>query len=176
MKSIFKVEEMTVNVSEAIKSPGTVFHTSFAENFDPISYQGSVYRFRSAVALETEYFYTGSHIEFRGNFKTTLEAECARCLKETAYPVDLDFEELFSKNDPESYEFTGETVSLNRMVEDVILLNLPGKFLCKEDCRGLCTSCGADLNEGDCGCGEEAGRENSPFAALQKLLDEHKEV
>ena len=167
---------MTVNVSEAIKAPGAAFHASFVEDFEPIEYQGSIYRFDAAVALETDYVYTGSHIAFKGNFTTTLAAQCSRCLKDTVYPVALDFEELYSKTDPECYEITGETVSLNRMVEDIILLNLPGKFLCREDCRGLCRNCGADLNEGDCGCTDEAVREDNPFAALQRLLDEHKEV
>lgn len=167
---------MTVNVSEALKNPGQVFHASFLENFDAIEYQGSVYRFGSAVALETDYVYTGSHIAFKGDFKTTLLAECSRCLKETAYPVHHVFEEQYSKTDPEAYEITGETVTLNRMVEDIVLLNLPGKFLCTEDCKGLCSTCGADLNEGPCGCKDDAGRKDNPFAALQKLFQEDKEV
>jgi len=167
---------MTVNVSEALKTPGAVFHASFTEDFPDMEYLGSTYRYHSPVALDTDYVYTGSHIAFKGSFRTTLLTQCSRCLKVTAYPVSHDFEEQYSKTDPESYGFTGETAELDRMVEDIIVLNLPGRFLCKEDCKGLCMDCGTDLNEGACGCAGEAGRKDNPFAALQKLFNEDKEV
>ena len=48
--------------------------------------------------------------------------------------------------------FTPFQVDLTKAVTDRILLDLPMAFLCREDCKGLCPVCGADLNEGDCGC------------------------
>ena len=167
---------MTINVLEAIKSQGVVFSASFEERLHDFSYIGSTYRYALPVELRTDYMYSGKHLIFTGSFKTSLAVQCSRCLTRVVYPVELPFEETFSKTDPESYEITGETVSLDRMVEDNILLNLPAKFLCKEDCKGLCPECGADLNKQSCGCiGRLAGKSN-PFAVLQKLLDENKEV
>jgi uncharacterized protein len=167
---------MTINVSEALKSEGAVFHASLVENFHEISYLGSVYRYCSPVALETEYVYTGTRLVFRGHLNTSLKTECSRCLEQICFSVDLPFEEVFSKTDTDAYEIDGEIVSLDRMVEDNIVLNLPGRFLCKEDCRGLCPVCGANLNQRDCGCKCRPEPNNNPFAVLQKLLDENKEV
>jgi uncharacterized protein len=167
--------QMTINVAEAIKTPGTVFSASFEEAFPEMAYHGSVYRYLAPVVLETDYVYTGDRLVVSGSFNTSLRAECARCLAEVCYPVRLTFSEEFSKNDPEAYAYTGEQIVLNKMVEDLICLNLPAKILCKENCKGLCPRCGADLNQETCACEKQEYPDN-PFAALQKMLDENKEV
>lgn len=48
--------------------------------------------------------------------------------------------------------FTGTDIDLNEVIWPGVLLELDTKFLCRPDCRGLCIHCGADLNEGSCGC------------------------
>ncbi|HQP29583.1 MAG TPA: DUF177 domain-containing protein, partial [Syntrophales bacterium] len=60
-----------------------------------------------------------------------------------------------------------DTLDLDPIVYEQILLQIPLKILCREDCRGLCPHCGANLNDGPCRCPEEAvdGR----FSALKKL-------
>ena len=52
------------------------------------------------------------------------------------------------------YEKSG--LPLEDVVREQVLLTLPGRALCREDCKGLCPHCGADRNAGDCGCGETA--------------------
>jgi uncharacterized protein len=46
----------------------------------------------------------------------------------------------------------GELLDVDRWAQDALLLAMPIKVLCREDCAGLCPTCGADLNAGDCGC------------------------
>ena len=59
-------------------------------------------------------------------------------------------------------------VELDELLREDVLLDLPGKFLCREDCKGLCPRCGKNLNQGDCGCPKQ---EVDPrLAALQALL------
>ncbi len=61
-------------------------------------------------------------------------------------------------------------IELDDIVRDDILLDLPSKFLCKENCKGLCSVCGKNLNEGTCGCSQ---KENDPrLAVLQQLLSD----
>jgi DUF177 domain-containing protein len=53
--------------------------------------------------------------------------------------------------------YDGEEVDLTPLIREQTLLALPTRPLCREDCRGLCPRCGANLNQGDCGCPTEAG-------------------
>ena len=52
------------------------------------------------------------------------------------------------------------------------LMNVEGKYLCSEDCKGLCQHCGADLNEGDCGCSQE--NIDPRWAALVDIMEKDK--
>ena len=61
------------------------------------------------------------------------------------------------------------TIELDEVVISDILLSLPQKFLCSDDCRGLCPKCGKNLNLGDCGCDK---REIDPRLAILKQLME----
>jgi uncharacterized protein len=62
--------------------------------------------------------------------------------------------------------FQGE-LDLSRCVWEVLLLNLPERAICRDDCRGLCPVCGGNLNEVDCGCKED---DTDPrFAVLRDL-------
>lgn len=89
-----------------------------------------------------------------GDFKTN----CARCLKELNLNMSFDFEETLTQDSEEIADrdsvivFSGNTVDLFDVVVSNILLNLSYKYLCSEECRGICPKCGHDLNDGDCGC------------------------
>ena len=123
-----------------------------------------------------------------GYMRMTLEAtvdystRCARCLSEVIGKFTLNLEKTVAPRD------ILEGVDEDRLddyaiiedgfldIDDLLVTQLemefPSRFLCKEDCRGLCQKCGKDLNEGDCGCSH---KEIDPrFAPLQKLLDEMK--
>ncbi|MCC8043240.1 MAG: DUF177 domain-containing protein [Oscillospiraceae bacterium] len=88
----------------------------------------------------------------------TLNAQCDRCLAE--FEKELCFEseyvlvrELSSSDDGDEYIVTeGDSLDLDELAVDDLLLQMPTRLLCKEDCKGLCPVCGADLNVTDCGC------------------------
>lgn len=106
----------------------------------------------------------------RGRFSGSAKGECRRCLKPVGVPFDLEGAELYRPPSDvweEGYAIKDATVDLEPMVRDTVVLNLPPSPLCREDCAGLCTRCGADLNEGACGCGEEI---DARWSALQELL------
>ena len=81
-----------------------------------------------------------------------------------AQEMELDSEEL-----DEDY-FQGDELDLNVLLREQILLALPLKPLCREECRGLCRQCGANLNRESCSCA--APGFNSSFAALEKLKND----
>ena len=94
-----------------------------------------------------------SGVFVRAEVAVSLAGACSRCLAETenAYVFQLE-EEFVSGESEELYTYQNDILDLTKAVTDRILLDLPMAFLCREDCTGLCPVCGADLNEGDCGC------------------------
>lgn len=98
---------------------------------------------------------------FTGDFTRTMEAAQTG----NAVPVDEEGEEI--------WEINGDSVDLDPIVADDILLNLPLRMLCRTDCSGLCKNCGQNLNTGSCAC--ELDTVDPRMAALQELL-KRKEV
>ena len=96
---------------------------------------------------------TGRHSAYiEGEIVYTLKGSCTRCLKQTEKTYSEGFAEDVSSDNPDGYPLKNDTVDLTKIVEDTILTNLPFNFLCKEDCKGICSVCGANLNETTCKC------------------------
>ncbi len=99
---------------------------------------------------------------------------CDRCLADfvQAYRVSLEHTLVLTLENEENDDFIlleQETLNLDSLVLDDLLLELPYKSLCREDCRGLCPQCGKNLNEGLCGC---TTRSVDPrLEVLRQLLD-----
>lgn len=111
-----------------------------------------------------------------GTIEGTVAARCARCL--TDIPTDgisVEACELFVApghelpEEEEAYEVEGFDIDLEPMVRDLVALSMPLNPVCKQDCKGLCATCGKDLNEGPCSCVQD---ETDPrWAALSELRD-----
>jgi uncharacterized protein len=98
-----------------------------------------------------------------GTVSTRVEAQCVRCLEPISYPMTIQLAEQFEYN-PQAMDQEEEPVfpivgtgmiDLAPPLREHILLDLPLRLLCRPDCRGLCSQCGANLNEGQCDCTEE---------------------
>ncbi len=104
-----------------------------------------------------------------------LRKPCDRCgeMTERRYRGEFTHTVVQSMNggEPDGDEYVlapDGKVELDELLREDVLLDLPGKFLCREDCKGLCPRCGKNLNQGDCGCPKQ---EVDPrLAALQALL------
>jgi uncharacterized protein len=91
---------------------------------------------------------------------------CARCLEPVTVQLDRDYRlvyhpvsELAAEEDVEIRTadtevgfFRGEGVELDDVVREQVLLSLPMRTICREECRGICPNCGKNLNSGPCGC------------------------
>ena len=106
------------------------------------------------VALKVEFYRAAGTISLRffGNAKVL--TSCDRCLADLELDMDIDENYyLFPENTPDvDYFYSGEEIELDDFVRESLVMNMPGKVLCSEDCKGLCSKCGADLNLGKCGC------------------------
>jgi uncharacterized protein len=120
-------------------------------------------------------------LEIDGTVKTAVLYKCSRCLKEFARPLAAEYnlfylpqpkgnradEEIALKYEEMEISFyDGIRFDVDLMVLEQIELAMPMKFVCREDCRGLCYICGADLNERTCGC-----RKEEPDSRLAALLE-----
>lgn len=88
-----------------------------------------------------------------GTVRGPWEGACRRCLRPVRGSLTARVRELYEEGGgDETYPLSGDQLDLEPLVRDAVVLELPLAPLCREDCAGLCSECGADLNEGDCGC------------------------
>jgi uncharacterized protein len=73
--------------------------------------------------------------------------ECVRCLIEVTEPVQVEFQELFAYSEDEAFEYEvhEDTIDLEPVIRDAVVLSLPFQPVCQEDCLGLCPQCGVRL-------------------------------
>ncbi|MFN2389063.1 MAG: DUF177 domain-containing protein [Actinomycetota bacterium] len=111
-----------------------------------------------------------------GKARADARLECARCLTAFASQVAVEVCELFSGPGHEApedgYRVSGTEIDLEPMLRDGIVLSLPLKPLCRDDCAGLCASCGIDLNQGACTCTQVTTDPRwAPLEALRDRLE-----
>ena len=119
----------------------------------------------------------GEGVLVRGTLRTTVRLACRRCLAPVERVVDEDVDFLYEPvSADEEDDLAGEVyplpargdeLDLTDAVREQVLLELPEFALCREECRGLCPTCGKDLNEGACECAPEAPA--SPWDALKNV-------
>lgn len=118
------------------------------------------YRIVSRMPVRLELVHTGGQkIVMTGQIQATVEFPCDRCLEPVPYPFDLCFEreaDLNGEENPEEQSYiVDHCLDTEQLAVEELLMHMPMKILCREDCKGICNRCGANLNQGDCGCGEE---------------------
>ncbi len=157
----------------------------FRFQFSPDEYieveAGSALDFRSDVQVVATAHKMGMQLFVTTEAQATVAFECARCLEPFVLPVAATAgalyvpEETFDRAESRTHAIESEServmyyrqgvVDLGEQVIESLALAAPQKPLCLEDCRGICPSCGQNLNEDACDCrpGEEFGR---PFRRL----------
>jgi len=152
-----------VETNDEIPAGDPRFAAADVEVIAPISVRG-----RASRAGEGQYYW-------RVTFETRLRAECRRCLSPVEVPM-VESVGVVLSTDPHASESEGfyllppraQDVDLTEPLREEFLLALPHFVECRPDCKGLCPSCGANLNEGPCGCGRAS---DSRWDALRALAD-----
>lgn len=123
----------------------------------------------------------GEEIRLRGSVTASAEVDCDRCLKALAVPIEAKFDvtyipaSVYAENETaELHEddlllsvYEGNAIDVDEIVREQILLALPARAICREECHGLCPVCGIDRNENTCACED---KETDPrWSALKDL-------
>lgn len=143
LKQLFDIDGEVKKINCRI-DPNELNDTQIGESLSaPIAIDGTVENRAGIVTLSYDCKFSLNHV-------------CDRCLKEFVREYDYSFEHVLvqsatSRND-EYVTCPDNTLDLNELAISDLLLQLPTKILCREDCRGLCYVCGQDLNEGECNC------------------------
>jgi len=141
--------------------------------------------FTAPIRIRLKAARIGEMVEVEGTLETTLRLTCGRCLAEFAGPFATDFAITYARQthdlpadappaegraaaeDAGLIGFRGEEIDLTEGIQEQLVLGLPMRPLCREDCKGLCAACGADLNVDECNCRQQ--HPAGPFAALRHL-------
>jgi uncharacterized protein len=112
-------------------------------------------------------------LTFSANVDAVCVCVCARCLKEFEYPVhrriSADITEGGEGENPDGYFLQGDRIDADEIVVTEFILDMEDRLYCRDDCAGLCQSCGFDLNDGACGCKKEIDHR---LVALGQLLED----
>ena len=138
--------------------------------------------FPSPMKVKGEITNTAGYMRMSLGMSVDYSAQCARCLSPVNGTFSLDLEKtvapknLLSDLDEDKLDdyaiIEDGFLDMDEQLRDQMEMEFPLRFLCRDDCKGLCQKCGKNLNEGKCGCPE---KEIDPrMLPLQKLLDRMK--
>jgi uncharacterized protein len=169
-----KNDPLRLDVSYLVKeSPGT--HKEFDFNFTQLTLPGALVLVdvQGVIAVSV----TEDGVVAEGDIKALTQLSCSRCLEEYWQPIAIQFTEMFTNHplkDPgenlESLLPADGSIDLTPIIRDYAILDIPISRICKPDCKGLCPTCGANLNEGDCGHRQE--NIDPRMAGLKELLEQ----
>lgn len=120
---------------------------------------------------------SGLEVRITGNLSTCIEVSCHRCLASFPFNIDTQVELFYQPSPPFNpkddreinihelgiLHYENNAIDLSQAIHDTIILEIPMKILCKEDCRGLCSRCGQNLNQQSCSCHTSDISNDTPF-------------
>lgn len=151
---------------------------------DAVGAEHDTYRVTAPVNLAFDIYKDKDQFRLVGTVKTTLELPCSRCLEPFVWPVDAEFdlryqphsqntgegEQEVEEDDLTTAFYENDEIDLGQLMREQFYLSLPMKPLCSDACKGLCATCGTNLNRGACDCHPQW--EDPRFAALRALKKE----
>ena len=172
---------MMLNISSALRSPGTAIPFVHKESLEDTVVLGETVTFPAPVVLKGTYSIVDNALVIKGQLSATARGECARCLSPVDYPLDVAVRETFLRVDPrekveddpweERLVFTGTKVDLSHLFLSLVLLDLPIRFLCAQGCQ----SPGEIVPEDELLSQDNNLDDAHPFAALKQLYTKFQE-
>jgi len=157
--------------SRALEAPNKVFDysCSFPLDFNADAFAPNLILGDASVIIKYFVDYD-SNLHLDGSIRVPCKFVCDRCCAVFEKNLFLEYSEIVSPNIDEENDLTYDmpTIMLSEIISSFVFLNFPSKVLCRDDCKGLCYSCGANLNYDDCGCNKQKIGKNNPFADLLK--------
>ena len=154
---------MRIELENLEGGKGDFVHVYQPEDLNPVDER---VRLTEPAIVKGKVRRAGVEVSVKGSIETRAQVDCDRCLKPVALPVNAEFElEYVTGSEYESSSvaelseaemtlsvFDGRVIDVDEIVKEQILLAVPTRMLCHEDCKGICPECGADRNTGECSC------------------------
>ncbi len=174
---------MLMNLTDVFTSAGKVKKVNVPYANDIFSYMGNKYPIKEKTEIAFTFSNVGTEsVLIEGELQLVLDIPCDRCLQSVNVPVSVTFahqvaspekEEASSEEDEQIF-MSGYELDVDTLINNEILINMPVKVLCKEECKGICPVCGGNLNEKECGC--DTFVPDPRMAAIKDIFNANKEV
>lgn len=164
---------MILNLKNLFNNEGEVIALDYTADFSDFELNG-VYPFKSPVKIHGRLENRAGIVTLSAKAEYDYRAPCDRCADEVTrsfcLPINHLLVAVLNREDDGDEFLLVQNMSLDvdELILTDILLSLPMKFLCSEDCKGLCDRCGKNLNDGPCGCQKPI---DPRLEALKQLLD-----
>jgi len=162
---------MRLNLREIIEIPGGSVPFSFELDTEGLDFP-SIRQYKALPHAEGRVYNEAGVLRMEGLLTAEMVCVCDRCGSDFDSVKETQLEATIVEEDtgvnPELFILEGDEIDLGEVVSTLFILDMETKFLCSEDCKGLCSTCGKNLNLGPCGCRKQI---DPRFAVLEQLLD-----
>ena len=163
---------MLLDVRPLLRTPGKRLDFQFELDLSDVEFAGR-YPVSRPVLVEGQVRNTAEILSLDMTARSTLDAVCDRCGKEFLLEKEVSFscalsDELQNEDNLDIVLLEDGCVDVGELARTEFILEMDIQTLCSEDCKGLCSRCGADLNLGPCSCKKEV---DPRLAVLAKLLE-----
>ena len=148
---------MDINIASVLRKEGLSINVDFSGNVDGLGCTLDSYVLGKPIIFKGTLQDNRGKLNLKGLINLEYDSPCYRCLKNIHGSMEipvrediLDAAKVADKDDVFTYE--GDYLNIDRILLAYIVLNMPMKQLCKDDCKGLCPKCGINLNEAKCRC------------------------
>lgn len=178
---IQELELQRVEFDEVLE-PGKIDFGADVQQVQPLSAKGR------AELVEEHHGGKGvvQDIRLVGSFRTALALSCARCLDPVPHSAEREFDLLYRPQGTDAGQeelsvtdaeaeigyYTGDGLQLEEVLREQVLLTVPMKVVCRENCKGLCPQCGTNLNQSSCSCTRPADPRWQALEGLKSKLHE----
>ncbi len=150
---------MKIEFNDLIKRKNFTKDLEGTITMESFLYEGDEIIFKSPVKAKGEASVLEDILELNLEVSTDIELTCTRCLDRYTSNINLNISEVYTNDSQKENEdiifITEDYIDIDKVIIDNILLSLPIKKLCSDNCKGLCQSCGANLNRTTCNCSKE---------------------
>ncbi len=143
-------EALLISVHDLINKPGTMREKQLDVVIDePMANFAIGIPAGSTIEIDARFESVHEGILVTGDAFATASGECSRCLDPIDSSVEVEFQELFAYSGTSEDDFVveNESIDLDQVIRDAVVLSLPFQPVCSSGCKGLCVTCGAKLNE-----------------------------
>ena len=142
---------MKIDVSSIKHQLGGVLNVQESVKFADVKMKSRNIRLSEPIRLDLVINNSGSEYLITGTMFVDSILDCSRCLEPFHYPFKIDFYEEIAKTGLEN----DNLIDITDSIYEHLFLEIPIKTICDDNCRGLCSKCGQNLNIKDCGCDRE---------------------